>query len=226
VAAGPKGDRSYGDAVTVADFNGDGRPDFATSSALSGNRTLFYLNQEDGSWKSLPIVELRQQATFRGVAAGDFNRDGRMDLAVGYSSNELGVARTGIDVLFARPDGSWERRGLGVEENRNGIWALAAGDLDGDGALDLAGITGAGGTWVFLGDGKGGFTREQSPELGGDIGCTGYHAALADLDGDGAAELIAGYAGEASVSPMGTVIDTCKSGGSLKAWKASPQGGR
>ena len=226
VAAGPKGDRSYGDAVTVADFNGDGRPDFATSSALSGNRTIFYLNQEDGSWKSLPIVELRQQATFRGVAAGDFNRDGRMDLAVGYSSNELGVARTGIDVLFSRPDGSWERRGLGVEDNRNGIWALTTGDIDGDGALDVVGITGAGGTWVFLGDGKGGFKREQSPELGGDIGCTGYHAALADLDGDGAAELIAGYAGEATVSPMGTVIDTCKSGGSLRAWKASPQGGR
>jgi FG-GAP-like repeat len=226
VAAGPKGDRSYGDAVAVADFNGDGRPDFATSSALTGNRTIFYLHQEDGSWKSLPIVELRQQATFRGVAAGDFDRDGRMDLAVGYSSNELGVARTGIDVLFSRPDGSWERRLLGVEENRNGIWALTAGDLDHDGALDLAGITGAGGTWLFLGDGKGGFTREQSPELGGDIGCTGYHAALADLDGDGAAELIAGYAGEGTVSPMGTVIDTCKSGGSLRAWKVSRQGGR
>ncbi len=226
VAAGPKGDRSYGDAVAVADLNGDGRPDFATSSALTGNRTIFYLNQEDGSWKSQPIVELRQQATFRGVAAGDFNRDGRMDLAVGYTSNELGVARTGIDILFSRADGSWERRGLGGEENRNGIWALTAGDIDSDGSLDLVGITGAGGTWLFLGDGKGGFTREQSPELGGDIGCTGYHVALADLDGDGAAELIAGYAGEASVTPMGTVVDTCKSGGSLRAWKASRQGGR
>lgn len=226
VAAGPKGDRSYGDAVAVTDFNGDGRPDFATTSALSGNRTIFYLNQEDGSWKSQPIVELRQQATFRGVAAGDFNGDGRPDLAVGYTSNELGVARTGIDVLFSRADGSWERRGLGVEDNRNGIWALTAGDADGDGALDLVGITGGGGTWLFLGDGKGGFTREQSPELGGDNGCTGYHVALADLDGDGAAELIAGYAGEASVTPMGTVIDTCKTGGSLKAWKVSRQGGR
>lgn len=226
LAAGPKGDRSYGDSVAVADFNGDKRPDFATTSALSGNRTIFYLNQEDGSWKSQPIVELRQQSTFRGVAAGDFDRDGRVDLAVGYTSSELGVARTGIDVLFSRAGGSWERRALGVEENRNGIWALTSGDLDNDGILDLVGITGAGGTWVFLGDGKGGFTREQSPELGGDIGCTGYHVALADLDGDGAAELIAGYAGEASVTPMGTVIDTCKSGGSLRAWKASRQGGR
>lgn len=49
---------------------------------------------------------------------------------------------------------------------------------------------------------------------------------LADLDGDGAAELIAEYAGEATVSPMGTVIDNCKSGGSLRAWKAARLGGR
>ncbi len=226
VAAGPKGDRSYGDALTATDFNGDGRPDFAAASALTGNRTIFYLNQEDASWKGVPIVELRPQANFRGVAAGDFDRDGRTDLVVGYSNNELGVARTGIDVLFSRPDGSWERRGLGVEENRNGIWALTTGDLNRDGVPDVVGITGVGGTWIFLGDGKGGFTREQSPELGGDIGCTGYHVALADLDGDDAAELIAGYAGEATITPMGTTIDTCKSGGSLKAWKVSPQGGR
>ena len=226
VAAGPKGDRSYGDALTVTDFNGDGRPDFATTSALTGNRTILYLNQEDGSWKSVGIAELRPQATFRGVAAGDFDRDGRPDLAVGYSNTELGVARTGVDVLLARPNGAWERRVLGVEDSRNGIWALTAGDLDGDGAPDVAGVTGGGAAWVFLGDGKGGFTREQSPELGPDAGCTGYHAALADLDGDGMAELIAGYAGEATVSPIGTVVDTCQSGGGLRAWKVSPQGGR
>lgn len=161
--AGSAKDRSYGDAVAVADFNRDGRPDFAAASALTGNQTILFLNQEDGSWKGVTIPQLRAQATFRGVAAGDFNRDGRPDLAVGYSSNELGVARTGLDILLAQADGSWERHTLGVEETRSGIWALAAGDLDGDGAVDLAAVTGAGEAWVFLGDGKGGFSREQSP---------------------------------------------------------------
>jgi hypothetical protein len=213
--------RSYGDSVQVTDFNGDKHPDFVAASALTGNRTLLYLGQEDGSWKGSSIDQLRPQATFRGVAAGDFNGDGRADLAVGYASTELGIARTGIDVLLARPDGSWDRRPLGSEEGRAGVWALGAGDLDGDGALDLVGITGAGSGWVFLGDGKGSFTREQSPELAPqEVGCTGYHVELVDLNKDGAAELIASYAGEGSLSPLGGV-GKCASGGSLRAWKVS-----
>ncbi|MEA2601797.1 MAG: hypothetical protein QOF89_2789 [Acidobacteriota bacterium] len=219
---GPTGDRSYGDALVVADFNGDRHPDFAAASALTGGRTVLFLSQPDGTWKGAPIEQLRQQAIFRGIAAGDFNRDGRMDLAVGYASNELGVARTGIDVLLARPDGTWERRGLGFEPGSLGIWALGAGDLDGDGALDLVGVTGEGGGWVFLGDGKGSFTREQSPEVDlREEGCTGYHMELADLDRDGAAELIVGYAGEGSTSPMGLGTLKCNSGGSLRVWKSS-----
>jgi len=218
--------RSYGDSVRVTDFNGDKRPDFAAASALTGNRTLLYLGQEDGSWKGSAIDQLRPQATFRGVAVGDFDGDGRTDLAVGYASSELGIARTGIDVLLARPDGSWDRRALGSEEGRAGVWSLGAGDLDGDGALDLVGITGAGSGWVFLGDGKGSFTREQSPELAPqEAGCTGYHVELVDLDKDGAAELVASYAGEGSLSPLGGV-GKCASGGSLRAWKASRQGAR
>jgi hypothetical protein len=213
--------RSYGDSVRVTDFNGDKRPDFAAASALTNNRTVLYLGQEDGSWKGSSIEQLRPQATFRGIAVGDFNGDGRMDLAVGYANTELGIARTGIDVLLARQDGSWDRRPLGSEEGRAGVWSLGAGDLDGDGALDLVGITGEGSGWVFLGDGKGSFTREQSPELAPqEVGCTGYHLEVVDLDKDGAAELVASYAGEGSLSPLGGV-GKCASGGSLRAWKAA-----
>ncbi|HYO11891.1 MAG TPA: VCBS repeat-containing protein, partial [Thermoanaerobaculia bacterium] len=217
-------ERIYGDEVEVVDFNGDGRPDFLASSAVVGSRTILFQGQEDGSWKGVPIEQLRPHATFRAVAAGDFDRDGRQDLAVGYSNRELDVTRTGIDVLLARPDGTWERRGLGVEEISAGIWALDAGDLDGDGALDLVGITGRGDSWVFLGDGKGSFSREESPEIGLEkADCTGFHVRLEDLDGDGAAEVIGGYAGEGSAL-FG--VARCESGGSLRVWKASRQGRR
>jgi VCBS repeat protein len=212
----------YGDSLVVADFDGDRRLDFATASAVAGNRTLLRHGGKDGSWQGTPIEALRPQATFRSVAAGDFDRDGRLDLAVGYTSNELGVTRTGLDVLLARAGGGWERRTLGAEEGNAGIWSLDAGDLDGDGALDLVGLTGMGLGWVFLGDGKGSFTREASPEMATpDAGCTGYHLELADLDKDGAAEVIAGFAGEGGGLPGMGGAPRCLTGGSLQAWKVT-----
>lgn len=210
---------AYGDSLALADFNGDRRLDAATASAVTGNTSLLLLGKKDGSWEKAAIEPLRPQATFRAIAAGDFDRDGRQDLAVGYTNNELGVLRTGIDVLLARPGGAWERRPLANEESNAGVWALDAGDLDGDGALDLVGLTGRGTAWVFLGNGKGSFTREESgAEVAPpDEGCTGYHVALEDLDKDGAAEVIAGFAGEGS-SLIG--VPRCQGGGGLRAWKA------
>lgn len=219
---------SFGDALAVGDFNGDRRPDFLAASGSQGNQNLLSVGQEDGSWKDAAIAFLRPKATFRGVSTADFDGDGRQDLAVGYSSNELKAWRTGVDVLLARPDGQWERRALGVEDGPAGIWALDAGDLDGDGAADLVAITGEGAVWTFLGDGKGGFARESSPELAlKDIaGCRGYHVEVADLDGDRAAEIVAGFAGEGG-GFMGDVEGgKCLSGGSLRVWKGAPPAGR
>jgi hypothetical protein len=111
---------------------------------------------------------------------------------------------------------------LANEEGRNGIFALAAGDLDGDGKKDLVGMTGNGGSWVFFGDGKGGFVRENGASVAaGDNGCRGYHVVLADLDGDGKDEIVASFAGE-GVSQAG--VPQCESGGSLRAWKAVKAG--
>ncbi|HVR99272.1 MAG TPA: VCBS repeat-containing protein [Thermoanaerobaculia bacterium] len=220
---------SFGDALAIGDFNGDHRTDFLAASGAQGNRGLLSLGDEEGGWKESAIAFLRPNATFRGVAAADFDGDGREDLAVGYASYELKAWRTGVDVLLARPGGQWERRTLGVEEGPAGIWGLDAGDLDGDGATDLVAATGEGAVWAFLGDGKGGFARESTPELAlKEIGgCKGYHVRLADLDGDRAAEIIAAFAGEGG-DFMGDVAgeNRCLSGGSLRVWKGAPQGRR
>lgn len=216
--------RMFGDKVAVGDFNADGRIDFATASAVRGSRDLVNLGQADGTWKPVEVPPLRAAALFRSTAAADFDRDGRDDIAVGFITNEAGVWRSGVDVLSSRADGSWERRTLGVVESNTGIWSMAAGDLDGDGAKDLVALTGNGEGWVFLGDGKGSFVREEGTEvLTPDEGCTGHHAALADVDGDGRDELVAGFAGEGSAlfgQPK------CLTGGSLRVWKAVRRSGR
>jgi hypothetical protein len=145
---------------------------------------------------------------------------------LGYISNELGSWRTGVDVLLARPDDGWERRPAAVAESQSAIWGLDTGDLDGDGKLDLLATTGEGKLWVLLGEGNGSFTAEASPELELPelVGCTGYHARLHDADGDGRAELLAGFAGEGGAigqALTGQAVG-CASGGSLRVWKTSP----
>lgn len=205
----------YGDSVAVGDFDGDGRTDFATGSNVMGSKQILNLARDDGLWDRVEIDGLRDKAYFRAVRAGDFDGDGREDLAVAYMSFEVGIWRSGIDLMLARPGGEWERRPVAVEETRDGIYALDAGDLDGDEALDLVALTGRGALWVLLGDGDGGFTREASPEVPPqEGGCRGYHAALVDFDDDGRDELIAGFAGEATIMRM----DECPSGGALRAW--------
>lgn len=219
-----EGSRLFSDDVVVGDFNGDGLTDAVTGSDVLGYRALLNLARPDGSWETVEIEGLRENALFRAVEAADFDKDGREDLAFAYTSFEGKVWRTGIDLLYARPEGRWERRPLGNEESSTGIFSLSAGDLDGDGALDLAGVDGKGRIWLFLADGKGGFTREEpltAENAGLDEGCRGYHVELADLNKDGRAELVAGFAGE-GMTPFGERL--CATGGSLRAWTPVPAG--
>lgn len=211
----PRPSSIFGDSLTIGDFNGDGHPDFATSTGAMGHRDLVNLWKPDGTWDPVTVNELRPMAYVWSVAAADFDGDGRDDLAVAYSSFELGTWRSGIDVLFPRADNHWDRRTLAAAETREGPVALGVGDL-GNGHKDIAALTAQGETWIFLGDGRGSFTREKTPPPPYPGGCRGSHVTFADLDGDGRDELVTSFADEP------TFGGHCPSFGGLTAWKAHP----
>jgi len=189
-------------------------------SAVLNERKLLRYGKGGGEWEERPLAEARPSGYVGAVAADDFNGDGRPDLALGYVAFQ-GKWRTGIDLFLTRPGGGWERRALAVEESRAALTTLATGDLDGDRRTDLVALTGEGRVWIFLADGKGGLAREDSPEVEPTkTACSGYRVAVADLDGDGRAEVIAAFSGESSAL---FAPDQCTEGGSLWVWKAQPK---
>lgn len=221
----------FGDDVAVGDFDGDGRPDFANAVHAVGSKGILHMQRADGTYEQRHFEPLPIGMP-TAVAAADFDGDGRDDLAVGMTTTPATAddpALAVVALFLSREDGAWERRILAAEEGRISVWALAAGDLDGDDRTDLVALTGDGQRWVFLGTSEGDFVRERSPELApGEPDCRGYEARLIDLNGDGRDEAILAFAGEAGLEQQldqlarAGGLPQCASGGSLEVWALAP----
>jgi hypothetical protein len=75
--------------VAVADFNGDGKLDFAgvDSGGFSGSLD-FYAGNGDGTFAAATAETL--MVTFPlGAVAGDFNNDGKQDVLIGYPNDAV-----------------------------------------------------------------------------------------------------------------------------------------
>jgi hypothetical protein len=219
----------FGFSLALGDFNGDGRTDFATGSYVQGRKDIVNIRQADGRWETTTINSLRPTALIHAVAAGDFDLDGRDDLAVAYVNYEAGKWRSGVDIFYPRQDGQWRRRTLLLEKGNRSAVALRVGDLDGDHRRDLVALTEDGRMLLFPNDGKGFFSREKIkiPPFGN--GCRVSHIALADLDGDGNDDIVASFASEAQSSDRDSaktsrgMAPVCPTEGGLTAWRVTKQ---
>jgi hypothetical protein len=172
--------------VAVADFNGDGKADIASlttaslSKKLTATSLVVQLGKGDGTFTpaSAKII-----AGGTKILTGDFNHDGKQDLAI------LGVDTVGnTSVTIYSGDGTG-KFAAGTAQNV-GVLPLAnvgAGDVDGDGFSDLVAWNDAS-VYVSLNDGTG----KLLPAVQNDnpFGTIANPVALGDLDGDGRPELI------------------------------------
>jgi hypothetical protein len=204
--------------IDTGDFNGDGRTDLVSRNRDDGAVEVFL---SDGtrfrygglwSWGWLPSAY--------DLFFGDVTGDGRTDLVARVTTSPNAGGWQVGDIYVFPSDGA------GFSSSQSALWSygwtngyeLALGDTDGDGDDDLMGrYTGGpeaptgdvyvarstGGQFVFVGLWTYGFDP-------------GYRLELADVDGDGRADLVARYLGT-DTSMVGLVY-VMRSTGDAFSW--------
>jgi FG-GAP-like repeat len=166
-------------SLMLVDFDQDGKKDLAVFRALGVD---FLLGNGDGTFRQGPTA--RAGVISGGFpAAGDFNDDGKLDL-VKESCSFLPPHSCGRSLLLGNGDGTFQSP-ITLIQPVNG-----AADFDGDGKLDLAGITpnsGSAQVQISVGNGDGTF----QPPVSFDAGASAVILALVgDIDGDHSPDLV------------------------------------
>jgi hypothetical protein len=172
-------------AIAAGDFNADGIPDVAVVAGVFSQPTSDYsvfiqFGLGNGSF-SAPVAGA-SLASFSGpdaLAAGDFNGDGKLDLAVADNS---GV----VLILLGNGDGTFTAT-TSNQATATGPVSLAAADFNDDGILDLAiANNNSGIITIFLGNGDGTFTPTAATlQPGGKP----YFVTTGDFNGDGISDV-------------------------------------
>ncbi len=175
--------------VATGDFNGDGKVDLVVSD-IDQNSGLVSVNvllgKGNGTFGS-PIETGNLKAGGGNVVVGDFNADGKLDVAVGGldvdSEDSMSIA-----VLFGDGTGKFNNPEY-ITTGMNPAF-VATADLNGDGNLDLIAVNSYGGdVTVLLGNGHGHFAVGPNYAAGGNN--PGYSvAAFGDFNGDGRPDLV------------------------------------
>jgi len=179
--------------LAIADLDHDGHLDLVTADGRG--RQLSVRLWRRGSYRAARAVRVAMEPHI--VVAADFDRDGRVDLAA------TGHDDPGVHVFFGDGSGRFRRASgapfaahAGTHAHNHG---LVAGDLDGDGDIDLATCNqDLGSVSVLLGDGRGRVAHAAGSPLA--VGRQPYPLAIADLDQSGSLDLVVPLVGGDAVA--------------------------
>lgn len=177
-------------AAILTDFNNDRAVDIAVTG--EGASPLLYVNPREGKYPTQPMYEGANLPASEGIAVLDYDKDGWMDIAVTHAGAPgLTLWR---NVEAANHAGRrFERVDLPLQGAQRG-WGVTPIDIDNDGWIDLAAIveTSAGPRSRVLRNRGDGTFEDVSRALGADKTTLTNPRGLiaADVDGDGAADLI------------------------------------
>ncbi|WP_317795868.1 S8 family serine peptidase [Actinoplanes sichuanensis] len=188
-----------GATPVAGDFNNDGRTDLALTGGAGWTTVPMAFSNGDGTFRitNTPVSGFAAWAQEPGAGpfAGDFNKDGRTDLAL-----TGGAGWNTVPVAFSVGDGSFRVTNTGVGDF--GGWAQApgvrlnTGDFNADGRTDIALTPGPNTPWwytqpVAFSNGDGTFRITNTPlnEFAGWSQATGARTVAGDFNSDGRTDL-------------------------------------
>lgn len=175
---------SYPYSLLSGDFDRDGKPDVITGNAEGyysyGLSVLLSSNSSNGKLLK-PPANYAPARDINYVTQGDFNGDGKPDLAAATYNNNL-------EVLLGNSDGTFGPA-TDIPIGTTVYWT-AVSDFNGDGKQDIVILSSYNDKKlaVLLGNGDGTFQSPQLTSLPVQI----TFGALGDLNGDGKADLVIG----------------------------------
>jgi len=189
---GEAGSNTLNSATVTGDFNGDGKPDFAFSSA-SSNALAVVLGNGDGTFGAPLIINLQTGYVANFLYAADVNGDGRLDLISGnnLAQNISGSVNATFSVCLGNGDGTFQSPVEYQIGSSSYLASMAIGDVNDDGKLDLVAGVSTGPSLIFFGNGDGTFAAPFSQDIE-----PGDQLLLAGLHGDGNLDLLTLATGE------------------------------
>ncbi len=170
---------SAGWGMAVGDFNGDGNLDLVSPNEVSGNNVSVLLGNGNGTFATKVDYAL-SSANPSAVAVGDFNQDGKLDLAV----TNANAGGPNVNILLGNGDGTFQASVDYV--TGSGARGITLADFNGDGKLDIAtASTNIASVSILLGNGNGTFQTNVDYAVG-----SGPRSVTAgDFNGDGKIDL-------------------------------------
>ncbi len=187
--------------LALADFDGDGNPDLAVTNLRSDTVTI-RLGKGDGTFKPASRAPMPVGSHPAVLAPGDFNGDGKADLAI------AGYVNDSVSILLGKGDGTFTAAPAccGAPKPQTRILAMIAADFNRTGKPDLVlavqnGQAGRPAAYVtaLMGVGDGTFIASDFSLL---VPNDAVSLAASDFNGDGKLDIAAAHNPYAQVSVL------------------------